>query len=69
MSTVAEIAGAIPKLSNQELREVERLVLQTYRERRVGIIFDDAYGIMTEDDLRAIQEDALRVIDGEPSKS
>jgi hypothetical protein len=68
MSTVAEIAGAIPKLSNQELREVEKLVLQSYRDRKVGIIFDDAYGIMTEDDLRAIQEEALRIIDGEPSK-
>jgi spermidine synthase len=65
MSTVAEIAGALPKLSNAELREVEQLVLQSYRDRRLGIVFDDAYGLMTEDDLRAIQDEALRVIDGE----
>jgi hypothetical protein len=68
MSTVAEIAKAIPQLSNDELREIEKLVLQSYRQRKIGIIFDDAYGTFTEDDLRAIQEQALRVIDGEPSK-
>lgn len=64
MSTVAEIAGAISQLSNDELPEVEKLVLQSYRERKIGIIFDDAYGIFTEEDLRAMQEQVLRVIDG-----
>jgi len=68
MSTVAEIAGAISQLSNDELREVEKLVLNSYRERRIGIIFDDTYGTFTEEDLRTIQEQALRVIDGEPSR-
>jgi hypothetical protein len=68
MSTVAEIASAIPQLSNAELREVEKLILQSYRERKIGIIFDDAYGTFTEEDLRAIQGQALRVIDGKPSK-
>lgn len=67
MSTVAEIADAISQLSNDELREVEKLILESYRKRKIGIIFDDAYGSLTEEDLRAIQEQALRVIDGEPS--
>ena len=69
MSIVADIAQVIPQLSNEDLRTVEKLVLQTYRERKVGIIFDDAYGTFTEDDLAAIREDALRVIDGEPPRS
>jgi hypothetical protein len=68
MSTVADIAQVIPRLSNEDLRAVEKLVLQTYRERKVGIIFDDGYGTFTEDDLAAIQEDALRAIDGEPPR-
>ena len=68
MSTVAEITNAIPQLTNEELRAVERRLLQEYRERKVGIVFDDAYGTLTEEDLRAIQEDALRVIDGEPRR-
>ena len=68
MSTVAEITNAIPQLTNEELRAVERRLLQESRDRKVGIVFDDAYGTLTEEDLRAIQEDALRVIDGEPRR-
>jgi len=68
MSTVAEINETIPQLTNDELRAVERKLLQEYRERKVGIILDDSYGTLTEEDLRAVQEQALRVIDGEPSK-
>ncbi len=68
MSTVAEINKAIHQLKNEELRAVEKTLLQEYRERKVGIIFDDAYGTLTEEDLRAIQDDALRVIDGQPSR-
>lgn len=69
MSTVAEIAKAIPNLTNEELRKVEELVLQSYRTRKIGIIFDDAYGTFTEEDLRAIQEQALHAIDGEAAKA
>jgi len=69
MSTVAEINETIHHLTNDELRAVERRLLQEYRERKVGIIFDDSYGMLTEEDLRAVQEQALRVIDGEPLKS
>ena len=68
MSTVAEINQAIPQLTNDELRAVERTLLEQYRERKVGIIFDDSYGTLTEEDLRALQEQTLRIIDGEPSK-
>jgi hypothetical protein len=68
MSSVSEIAEALPKLTNDELREVERTLLQTYRERKIGIIFDDAYGTLTEQDLAAIHDAAMRVIEGEPPK-
>ena len=68
MSTVAEISEALPQLSNSELREVERALLRTYRERKVGIIFDDAYGTLTEEDLGALHDEAMRVIEGEPPK-
>lgn len=68
MSTVAEITESIPQLTNDELREVERRLIQEYRDRKVGIIFDDTYGTLTEEDLGAIQEDALRIIDGEPPR-
>jgi len=65
MSTVAEINETIHRLTDDELRAVERRVIQEYRERKIGLIFDDSYGTMTEEDLRAIQEHTLRIIDGE----
>ena len=68
MSTVAEITETIPKLTDPELREVDRALIQTYRDRKSGIIFDDAYGTFTEEDLVVLQDEALRVIDGEPPK-
>jgi hypothetical protein len=40
-------------------------LIQEYRKRKFGIIYDDAYGTWTEKDLRAAQEQVLRVIDGE----
>jgi hypothetical protein len=65
MSTVVEITEAIPKLTGPELREVERALIQTYRDRKSGLIFDDAYGTFTEEDLAVLQDEALQAIDGE----
>lgn len=50
MSTVAEIKGALPSLSNDELKEVEASLREQYRARKIGVIYDDAYGIWTEED-------------------
>ena len=68
MSTVAEITAAIPSLTTSELREVERALIRTYRDRRTGIIFDDAYGTFTEEDLAVLQDEALQTIDGQSPK-
>jgi hypothetical protein len=68
MSTVAEINEAIPQLTDEELQAVEQKLIQEYRKRKVGIIYDDAYGTWTEEDLRAVQDEALRVIDGQPPR-
>lgn len=56
MSTVAEINEAIPQLTTEELRAVERRLLREYRGRKVGILFDDAYGTLTEEDLRRFKK-------------
>ena len=53
MSSVSEIIQVLPSLTNKELGEVERALIQTYRERKIGIVFDDAYGVMTEEDMVA----------------
>ena len=64
MSTVVEITEAIPKLTGPELREVERALIQAYRDRKSGLIFDDAYGTFTEEDLAVLRDEALQTIDG-----
>ena len=66
MSTIAEITEVLPRLTNDELRVVERHLLQLYRERKVGIVFDDAYGTLTEQDLAALADEAMSIIDGKP---
>ena len=53
MSPAQEIIRALPTLTNEELCKVERVLIQIYRERKVGIVFDDAYGVLTEEDLLA----------------
>jgi hypothetical protein len=65
MSSVAEIYNALSGLNNDELRQVERALISIYRQRRTGIIYDDAYGVLTEQDLAVICQDSLDVIQGE----
>ena len=65
MSTVAEIQAALPKLGSDELRQVEEALRQLYRERKAGIIFDDAYGLWTEGDQASDAAEVFRMLDRE----
>lgn len=72
MSTVAEIANALPKLNDAELRQVERALIGIYRQRGGGIIYDDAYGVWTEEDQLAAADQAFQLMDAaekEPGKA
>lgn len=68
MSTLAEIEEALPKLTNEELMHVEALLHSTQRQRGVGIIFDDSYGVWTEDDQTSVAAEAWAVLDAEKKK-
>ncbi len=63
MSTVAEIEKALPHLTNEELLRVEAMLHATQRQRGVGIIFDDAYGVWTEDDQVSVAAEAWAALD------
>ena len=65
MSTVAEIQAALPKLDNEELHQVEKTLRQLYRERKAGIIFDDAYGVWTEADQVSAAAEVFQMFDRE----
>ena len=68
MSTVAEIADALPKLNNEELQQVERALISIYRQRRTGIIYDDAYGVWTEEDQMSVADQTFALLDAEEEK-
>ena len=63
MNTVQEIASAIPDLTVEELFHVETLLRQARRQRHAGIIFDDDYGLWTEEDQVSAGAEALAVIE------
>ena len=66
MTTLAEIEAALPKLTPEELMRVEAALHKLQRERKVGIIFDDAYGVWTEDDQASLAAEAWQILDGKP---
>ena len=53
MSTVKEIQAALPQLSAEELGLVDAALREQFRKRNVGILYDDAYGVWTEEDQAA----------------
>ena len=69
MSTVAEITSALPALSTEELQQVERSLISIYRQRKSGIIYDDAYGVWTEEDQTAVADQVFAMLDEEEAKA
>jgi hypothetical protein len=68
MSTIAEIEAVLPKLTAEELARVEQAVHKQYRERGGGIIYDDAYGVVTDADLIASADEAFQAYDQAETK-
>lgn len=68
MSTVAEIAEALPKLKDEELRQIEQALIGIYRQRRTGIIYDDAYGVWTEEDQASAAAEVFALMDAAEKK-
>lgn len=69
MSTVAEITSALSNLSTEELQQVERALISIYRQRKSGIIFDDAHGVWTEEDQMATADQAFQMFDRAEAKA
>ena len=63
MSTLAEIKNALPQLSAEEIMHVEAMLHRIQKVRKQGIIFDDAYGVWTEDDQTSVAAEALMVVE------
>lgn len=68
MSTVVEITNALPGLSTEELQKIERALISIHRQRRTGIIYDDAYGVWTEQDQASAAAEVFAMMDAEEVK-
>jgi hypothetical protein len=66
--SIAEITDALPKLSTEELQNIERALISIYRQRRTGIIYDDAYGVWTEEDQVAAADQVFAMMDAAEQK-
>jgi hypothetical protein len=69
MSTVVEISQALSGLNDEELRQVERALISIYRQRGTGIIYDDAYGVWTEEDQASASAQVFALMDEAERKS
>lgn len=69
MSTLAEIQAALPQLSMGELKQIEQALHAIYRQRKDGIVFDDAHGVLTEADLIVSADTAFLEYDKEESEN
>ena len=63
MSTIQEITAALPNLSTDELQHIERVIRELYRARHETIIYDDNYGIWTEQDQNSVAAEVFELLD------
>ncbi len=65
VSTFQEITAALPNLSTDELQHLEEVIHILYRKRESHIIYDDDYGIWTEQDQNSAAAEVFRLLDKE----
>jgi hypothetical protein len=69
MSTLAEIEAATAGLTVAELQHLERTVHALYKSRGHGLIYDDAYGTVSDEDLIAEADAAFLAYDRAEEKN
>lgn len=62
---MGEIRAALHQLSDEQLRELDSAIRQQFRDRQMGILYDDAYGQWTEEDQSSSGAAAFAVLDSE----
>jgi hypothetical protein len=65
MHTIQEITAALPNLSTDELQHIEQEIHNLYRTRDEHIIYDDGYGIWTEQDQNLVAAEVFRLLEKE----
>ncbi len=65
MHTIQEITTALPNLTTDELQHIEQEIHNLYRTRDEHIIYDDDYGIWTEQDQNLVAAEVFRLLEKE----
>jgi hypothetical protein len=68
VNTVSEIRTALPRLTAEELRAVDAALREQFRARKIGILYDDAYGLWTEEDQASAAAEAFALMDQAPKR-
>lgn len=68
MSKLSEIQAALPLLSPEELQAVDVALRDQFRARKLGILYDDAYGLWTEEDQASAAAEAFALMDRQESR-
>ena len=63
MRTIEKIIAVLPNLSTDELRHIEQVIQDLYRARHEAIIYDDDYGIWTEQDQNSVVAEIFGLLD------
>jgi len=50
------------------MRAVDAALREQFRARKIGILYDDAYGLWTEDDQASAAAEAFALMDQEPRR-
>jgi hypothetical protein len=61
--SMKELLAALSDLDTGELKRIESRITELYRQRGEGIVFDDDYGIWTEDDQAGLAAESLATVD------
>ena len=68
MNTIADIEAALPSLTIAELLQVQRAIRRQLLQRSESIVYQDAYGIITERELIASADETFQAYDQEESE-
>lgn len=68
MSPVSEIQAVLPRLTTEELRAVGVALRDQFRARKIGIIYNDSYGLWTGEDQASAAAEAFALMDQEEKR-
>lgn len=66
---MSEIQAALPLLTVEELQALDVALRDQFRARKLGVLYDDAYGLWSEEDQASAGAEAFALMDRqEPSR-